>query len=87
MSENVTKKMKKPGKKLSHHAISMTSFPSPDNYTPTHLWRGNTTMPKKLSPLSAKIAPLTPNVKLIKKIGVNKGAKYLKNNFKCTYMR
>ncbi len=64
----------------------MTSFPSLI-ITPQLIWGGVIPMPKKLSPLSAKMAPLTPNVKLMKKIGVKRGAEVLKNNFKCTNVR
>ena len=73
--------MKKPGKKLTHQAISITSFPSL-SILPQLIWGGVIPMPKKLSPLSASIAPPTPNVKLIKNIGANKGAKYLKMIFR-----
>ena len=57
--------------------MSITSLPSL-SITPQLICGGVIPIPKKLSPLSAKMAPLTPNVKLTKKIGASNGAKYLK---------
>lgn len=59
--ENVIKKMKNPGKKLTHHAIPMTSLPSL-NKLPQLICGALIPSPRKLSPDSARIAPPTPKV-------------------------
>ena len=74
--EKVIRKIISPGKKLTHQATSKTSFPSA-KIEPQLTCGGIIPIPKKESPLSASIAPLTPKVKLMKKIGANKGVKYL----------
>ena len=66
-----------PGKKLTHHAISITAFPSLKRL-PQDIEGGLTPSPKNERPDSAKIEPPTPKVNEIKKIGARSGAKYLK---------
>ena len=66
-----------PGKKLTHHAISITAFPSLRS-EPHDISGGLIPRPKKESPDSAKIEPPTPKVNEIRNIGANNGAKYLK---------
>lgn len=70
-------KIIRPGKKLTHHAISITAFPSLSN-DPQDISGGFIPKPKKESPDSANIDPPTPKVNEIKNIGANNGAKYLK---------
>ena len=74
------KKIINPGKKLNHQAISITSFPSL-RIVPQLICGGVIPIPKKLKPLSAKIAPPTANVKLMKNMGAKRGIKYLKMIF------
>ena len=73
MSEKVTKKIISPGKKLTHQAISIRSFPSLI-IVPQLICGGVMPSPRKLRPDSAKIAPPTPKVKLTKKMGAKSGA-------------
>ena len=61
--------------------MSTTSFPSLRT-EPQLICGGMMPIPKKLSPLSASIAPPTPNVKEMKNIGASKGVKYFKIIFK-----
>ena len=67
----------KPGKKLTHQAISITALPSLSKL-PQDIWGAFIPSPKKESPDSANIEPPTPKVNEIKNIGANIGAKYLK---------
>ena len=75
MREKVIKKIKRPGKKLTHQAMSITPLPSL-KIDPKLISGGRIPNPKKLNPDSAKIAPPTPNVKEMKNIGAKRGAKY-----------
>ena len=69
--------------------MSITSLPSL-RIVPQLICGGFMPIPKKLRPLSAKIAPLMPKVKLIKNIGASIGAKYFNiilKNLHCQFLK